>query len=90
MLKVDINESGNSIEFKGNLRDALNYIASIVHNMYEAYREDDPAAAEIFKICVSHLLGSTTSSVWKSEKEKDGIKSVEIKLPDGFQMPGDE
>lgn len=90
MLKADVNESINSVEFHGNLIDAVNDIANIVRNMYEVYLEDDPVTAEIFKICVAHLLGSTTSSVWKSEKERDGIKSVEIKLPDGFQMPGDE
>ena len=90
MLKIEMNGKDCRIEFKGSIRDAVNHTANIVRSMYERYREDEPVMAELFKIGVTLLIGDDNSPVWKDEEEKDGIKSVEINLPEGFKMPGDE
>jgi hypothetical protein len=91
MLKVVINKNALScLEFRGNLSDAVNHSVNIIHAIYEQYVEEDRIMAELFKGMVMALVGDHKSPVWELDNQEDGIKSVEIKLPDGFQMPGDE
>lgn len=91
MLKVEIDNSKLShLEFHGSLRDAVNHSTNIISAMYAQYAEEDRIMAELFKGMVMALVGDPKSPVWGLDNQEDGIKSVEIKLPDGFQMPGDE
>ena len=91
MLKVEIgNNKLSCLEFHGSLRDAVNHSANIISAMYAQYAEEDRIMAELFKAYVMALVGNSKSPVWELDNQEDGIKSVEIKIPDGFQMPGDE
>lgn len=93
MLKVDINaEQGNgSIEFSGSLANAVADATFAVRDMYRHFSEKEPLLGTLFQLGIQAIIVDDDSPVWRhNEKEKDGIKSVEIKLPDGFQIPGDE
>jgi hypothetical protein len=91
MLKVEIGNNEHScLEFHGNLRDAVNHSVNIINAIYEQYAEEDRLMAELFKAGVMALVGDPKSPVWELYNQEDGIKSVEIKIPDGFQMPGEE
>ena len=90
MLKVEIDNDNLSVSFSGNLRDSVNYAAVIANAMYLNHAPKSLIAAELFKAGVMALVGDPKSPVWELYKQEDGIKSVEIKLPDGFKMPGDE
>ena len=91
MLKVEIDKNALScLEFHGSLRDAVNHSVNIINAMYAQYAEEDRIMAELFKGMVIALVGDPKSPVWELHNQEDGIKSVEIKIPDGFQMPGDK
>jgi hypothetical protein len=91
MLKVEIGNNEHScLEFRGSLRDAVNHSVNIINTIHKQYAEENRIMAELFKAYVIALVGDPKSPVWELHKQEDGIKSVEIKIPDGFQMPGDE
>lgn len=91
MLKVEIDNTKFAyLEFHGDLRDAVNHSTNIINAIYKQYAEEDRIMAELFKAYVMALVGDPKSPAWKLDDQEDGIKSVEIKLPNGFQMPGDE
>lgn len=91
MLKVEIGNNEHScLEFRGSLCDAVNHSMGIINSIYEKYAEEDRIMAELFKMGIIDLVGDPKSPVWELNNQEDGIKSVEIKIPDGFQMPGDE
>lgn len=91
MLKVEIGNNNLSyLEFHGSLSDAANHSANIINAIYKQYAEEDRIMAELFKGIVMALVGGPKSPVCGLDNQEDGIKSVEIKIPDGFQMPGDE
>jgi hypothetical protein len=90
MLKVVIDNDDISVSFSGNLKDSISYAAVIASAMYLNYTKESLIIAELFKSGVMALVGDPKSPVWKLDNQEDGNKSVEIKIPDGFQMPGDE
>ena len=92
MLKVDLNsERGDgSIEFSGNIATAISDTTFVIKDVYKHFSRKNALDGELFQIGIKALIMDDDSPVWKDEEEKDGIKSVEIKLPDGFKMPGDE
>ena len=92
MLKVELNsELGvGKIEFAGNIANAISDTTFVIKDVYKNFYAKNALAGELFQIGIKALIMDDDSPVWKDEEEKDGIKSVEIKLPDGFKMPGDE
>ena len=92
MLKVELDsEQGKgSIEFSGSIAKAISDTTFVIKDVYKHFYAKNAIAGELFQIGIKALIMDDDSPVWTDEEEQDGIKSVEIKLPDGFKMPGDE
>ena len=92
MLKVDLDEKNEKviIKFRGTLRNAIADSTYIIMDLYEHFCANDPITGRLFQLAIQEMISDDNSPVWELNDQEDGIKSVEIKIPDGFQMPGDE
>jgi hypothetical protein len=92
MLKVELDDKNEKaiIEFSGTLRNAIADSTYIINNLHEHLCANDPIAGLLFRLKIQALISDDKSPVWELDNQENGIKSVEIKIPDGFQMPSDE
>ena len=92
MLKVELDDKNEKgiIEFSGTLRNAIAESTCIIKDLYEHFCANDPITGQLFQLTIQAVISDDKSPVWELDNQEDGIKSVEIKLPDGFQMPGEE
>ena len=84
MLKVhlDLSTDTADIDFHGNIMDALSAISYVVKDMYDHFCAEDASAGELFKTGFQMLIVDELSPVWqRGSGQADGIKKVEIRLP---------
>lgn len=85
MLKVEVNDGIQRVEFTGSLIDALAEVTAIIASLYGAFTTDGSGEADVFKNAFQEYIADNTSKVWNPGKlSSDGIKSVAIHLPNGF------
>ena len=85
MLKVSIDEEigETKIEFSGNLTKAVSAATYIIKDIYDHFKENDALGGELFRFGIQALIIDDNSPVWDGKRsDEDGIKSVEVKLPD--------
>lgn len=85
MLKthLDIKRDKSTIEFEGNLEEAVASVSFIIKDLHDHFAEADALGANLFKWMMQAIISDDASPVWDGiESLKDGIKKVEIRLPD--------
>lgn len=67
MLKVDMNrkEHKENVVSQGNLEEITTDIAHLINGFYVGLKQSSPAAAEMFRKCLTIMATEDDSVLWK-------------------------
>lgn len=78
MLKIETRNGITSLEFNGNVNDAIADVGVIIRSVWQEFDNDDKDAADFFKFSITDMVSDGVPFITEEELLKKASENVDV------------